>query len=74
MAVSLVVFEYKSTEPIGNAPESAPMTFALRWPGDCVMVDHSIFRIDRGALGMINIAGDPGPQIFHPHDYSKGWQ
>jgi hypothetical protein len=39
-----------------------------------VMVDHSIFRIDRGALGMINIAGDPGPQIFHPHDSSKGWQ
>jgi hypothetical protein len=38
------------------------------------MVDHSIFRIDRGALGMINIAGDPGPQIFHPHDSSKGWQ
>ena len=46
----------------------------LEVPGDYVMVDHSIFRIDRGALGMINIAGDPGPQIFHPHDSSKGSQ
>jgi hypothetical protein len=35
------------------------------------MVDHSIFRIHRGALGMKNIAGNPARQIFHPLDSSK---
>ena len=54
--------------PAGSA---TIVEFKVEVPGDYAMVDHSIFRIDRGALGMINVAGDPVPQIFHPHDSSK---
>ena len=46
--------------------------FKVEVPGDYVMVDHSIFRIDRGALGMLNVGGDAAPQIFRAHDPSKG--
>jgi len=49
----------------------AIVEFKVDVPGDFVMVDHSIFRIDRGALGMLNVAGDPAPHIFRSHDPGK---
>jgi nitrite reductase (NO-forming) len=39
--------------------------FKLEVPGDYVLVDHSIFRADRGALGILNVSGDPTPSLFH---------
>jgi nitrite reductase (NO-forming) len=48
--------------PAGGA---AIIDFKLQVPGDYVLVDHSIFRMDRGAVGILSAAGDPAPSIFH---------
>jgi hypothetical protein len=39
--------------------------FKLEVPGDFVLVDHSIFRTDRGAVGILSASGEPAPTIFH---------
>jgi nitrite reductase (NO-forming) len=46
--------------------------FKLQVPGDYVLVDHSIFRTDRGALGILSAAGDPAPLVFHSGKSSTG--
>lgn len=33
-------------------------------PGSYSLVDHSIFRIDKGAVGMIKVKGKPRPDIY----------
>jgi len=38
--------------------------FTIDVPGDYLLVDHSIFRIDKGAIGMITAVGDSRPKIF----------
>ena len=38
--------------------------FTIDVPGDYLLVDHSIFRIDKGAIGMITAVGDSSPKIF----------
>jgi nitrite reductase (NO-forming) len=38
--------------------------FTIDVPGDYLLVDHSIFRIDKGAIGLISAAGDESPEIF----------
>jgi len=55
--------------PAGGA---AIMDFKLQVPGDYVLVDHSIFRTDRGALGILSAAGDPDPSVFHSHKAGAG--
>jgi nitrite reductase (NO-forming) len=41
--------------------------FKIEVPGDYAMVDHSIFRIDRGAVGLLSVTGDPTLEIFRSH-------
>lgn len=48
--------------PAGGA---AIIEFKLEVPGDYVLVDHSIFRTDRGAVGILSASGEPAPSIFH---------
>ena len=50
--------------PAGGA---AIVEFKLEVAGDYAMVDHSIFRIDRGAVGLLSVTGDPTPAIFRSH-------
>jgi FtsP/CotA-like multicopper oxidase with cupredoxin domain len=38
--------------------------FTINVPGDYLLVDHSIFRIDKGAIGMIRAVGNSRPKIF----------
>jgi len=38
--------------------------FTIDVPGDYLLVDHSIFRIDKGAIGLITAVGDDDPRIF----------
>jgi hypothetical protein len=33
-------------------------------PGTFVSVDHSIFRIEKGALGLLKIDGPTNPSLF----------
>jgi len=48
--------------PSGGA---AIVDFKVQVPGDYVLVDHSIFRIDRGAVGILSATGDEAPSVFH---------
>jgi len=47
--------------PAGGA---AIVEFKLEVPGNYVLVDHSIFRIDRGAVGILSVSGDPASSIY----------
>ncbi len=38
--------------------------FTIDVPGDYFLVDDSIFRIDKGAIGLITAVGDNNPEIF----------
>lgn len=40
--------------------------FKLDVPGTYLLVDHSIFRIDRGAVGMLNVTGTAPKGMFEP--------
>ncbi|PHH65583.1 hypothetical protein CDD81_2018 [Ophiocordyceps australis] len=33
-------------------------------PGTYTLVDHAIFRIDKGAVGFLNVAGAPRPDVY----------
>ena len=38
--------------------------FTIDVPGDYLLVDHSIFRIEKGAIGLITAVGGDDPEIF----------
>jgi len=33
-------------------------------PGTYTLVDHAIFRLDKGAVGFLNVAGEPRPDVY----------
>ena len=46
-------------------PGSASVVeFRLQVPGTYTLVDHSIFRTDRGAAGLLNVEGAEAPDIY----------
>lgn len=38
--------------------------FDVKVPGNFILVDHAIFRIEKGAAGILSVTGDPRPDIF----------
>lgn len=49
--------------PAGGA---AIVEFKVEVPGTYLLVDHGIFRIDRGAVGMLKVEGSTQSGIFEP--------
>jgi nitrite reductase (NO-forming) len=49
--------------PAGGA---AIVELRLNAPGTYLLVDHSIFRIDKGAVGQLVAAGSQTPEVFRP--------
>ena len=47
--------------PAGSA---TVVDMTMRVPGEYALVDHSIFRIDKGAVGFLNVSGKPNHQIY----------
>ena len=47
--------------PAGGA---TVVEFTVDVPGTYIMVDHSLGRMAKGAMGLINVTGDPNPEIF----------
>lgn len=45
---------------------SAVVEFRVDAPGTYLLVDHSIFRIDKGALGQLVVTGAENPDVFRP--------
>lgn len=37
---------------------------SLDYPGDYILVDHSLVRIDKGAYGVLRVSGEKNPEIF----------
>lgn len=40
----------------------------LEYPGDYVLVDHSLVRIDKGAWGILRVSGEKNPEVFSSND------
>jgi len=49
--------------PAGGA---SIVEMSLQVPGTYLLVDHSIFRIDRGAVGMLRVTGKENSAVFGP--------
>ncbi len=47
--------------PAGGA---AMVEFDLNYPGNYVLVDHALARVDRGAWGLLRVSGLPQPGVF----------
>lgn len=46
-------------------PGSATITdLRMAVPGTYTLVDHAIFRLDKGAVGYLNVSGKPRPDIY----------
>lgn len=39
-------------------------------PGEYLLVDHSIFRVHKGALGVLTVTGPDNPAVYEPKGYS----
>ncbi|MGD9849884.1 MAG: copper-containing nitrite reductase [Nitrospirales bacterium] len=50
------------------AAGSTIVEFKADVPGDYLMLDHSIFRVAKGAVGILSVTGTPNPSIFNPMD------
>jgi nitrite reductase (NO-forming) len=42
--------------------------FDLEIPGTNILVDHSLSRMDKGAWGLLEVAGEDNPDVFFPHN------
>lgn len=47
--------------PAGSA---SILEFGLEVPGDYTLVDHSIFRVEKGAIGTLRVEGKENPEIY----------
>lgn len=43
---------------------SAIVEFMVEVPGTYTLVDHAVFRFEKGAIGQLSIEGDPKPEIY----------
>ncbi|MBS3163940.1 nitrite reductase, copper-containing [Candidatus Woesearchaeota archaeon] len=46
---------------------SSIVEFTVDVPGRYVLVDHALARMDRGAWGVLEVKGEPAPDIYKPH-------
>jgi len=46
------------------AGAASTVEFEVQVPGDYTLVDHSIFRINKGALGNLHVEGPDNPEIL----------
>jgi nitrite reductase (NO-forming) len=54
--------------PCGGA---AGVEFKVEVPGDYIPVDHAIFRVHKGALGIVHVEGPENPDIYQSIEYSN---
>jgi nitrite reductase (NO-forming) len=50
---------------------SVGVEFAVEVPGDYTLVDHSLFRVHKGAIGSLHVEGEERPDIFRPIRFSE---
>ena len=47
--------------------------FNVEVPGDYVLVDHALTRVDRGAWGILNVSGKADSTIYTSRGYGCGF-
>lgn len=47
---------------------SVIVEFKVDYPGDYLLVDHSIFRVNKGAIGLLSVTGEKDSEIFKSLD------
>ena len=47
--------------PAGGA---VMVEFTVEYPGNFVLVDHALARVDRGAWGVLHVTGEADPTIY----------
>jgi nitrite reductase (NO-forming) len=57
-----------ATVPPGGA---AVVEFKLEVPGNYLLVDHALTRVERGLAGILQVEGPNNPEIFKDHDPAK---
>ena len=55
--------------PAGGA---VGVEFTVEVPGDYIAVDHALFRIHKGALGVLRVEGPENPEVYQSITYSEG--
>lgn len=56
------------------AGAASTMEVKLEVPGDFTIVDHSIFRINKGAIGNLHVDGAPNPDVYQKLELKKETQ
>jgi nitrite reductase (NO-forming) len=57
-----------ATVPPGGA---TMVEFKLEVPGNYMLVDHALTRVERGLAGVLQVEGPDNPQIFKDHDPAR---
>jgi len=59
----------RSTQVVTIPPGgSAIVDLQVPVPGTYTLIDHSIFRVDKGAVGFLSVSGEPRPDLYYaPH-------
>jgi nitrite reductase (NO-forming) len=53
-------------QTISVAPGGAWIVeFTLDVPGDYIVVDHALSRLERGLVAILHVEGEENPEIFH---------
>lgn len=62
----------RAVQTISNPPGSATIVdMKMVVPGTYALTDHAIFRLDKGAVGFLNVSGPQNPEIFASDDAPK---
>jgi nitrite reductase (NO-forming) len=57
------------------APGGATMVeFKLEVPGNYILVDHALSRVERGLAGILQVEGPENPDVFKDQDPAKSAQ
>jgi nitrite reductase (NO-forming) len=74
-----VVYQEGSSRPVTNVQTTmAPaggatiVEFTVDVPGDYLLVDHSLSRLEKGALGILHVDGPEHPDIFKAEGAATG--
>ncbi|TAK20785.1 MAG: nitrite reductase, copper-containing [Chloroflexota bacterium] len=67
------VYPEGATEPVSNVQTTLVPTggativdFKLEVPGNYILVDHSLGRLEKGLAGILEVEGPANPEIFNP--------
>ena len=64
----------KDVQTVAVAPGGATVVdFKLEVPGNYILVDHALSRLERGGAGILTVEGPANPEVFNaPPNPHKG--